>query len=73
MDAECKKKVEQLIYKKYPEVAGSRPTISERPNQQYLFVFTGKGKTADGKLITHSIRVVTNDNGKIIKTSTSKG
>lgn len=73
MDADARKKVEQQIYKKYPEVAGSRPTVSERPNQQFLFVFTGKGKTADGKTINHSIRVVTDERGKIIKTTTSRG
>jgi hypothetical protein len=73
MDSEIRKKVEQQIYRKYPEVAGSRPTVSERPNQQYLFVFTRKGNTEDGKTINHSIRVVTDDHGKIIKTTTSRG
>ncbi|MBI9050506.1 MAG: hypothetical protein JEZ00_13880 [Anaerolineaceae bacterium] len=73
MDAEIKKKIEQQIYKKYPEVSGSHAKVSTRPNDQYLLVFSGKGKTADGKTITHNIRVVVNDKGKIIKTTTSRG
>ena len=73
MDAETRKKVEQQIYRKFPEVSGAKATVSTRPNDQYLFVFTGKAKLADGKSITHTIRVVTNEQGKILKTTTSRG
>lgn len=73
MDAAARKKVEQQVYKKHPEVAGARPTVSERPNQQLLFVFTAKAKTADGKTITHTLRVVTDEQGKILKTTASRG
>ena len=73
MDAATKKKIEDQIHKKHPEVAGSRAKVSPRPNDQYLLVFTGKGKTPDGKTITHTIRVVANENGKILKTTSSRG
>jgi hypothetical protein len=73
MDAATKKKVEEQIYKKFPDVSGSHAKVSERPNDQYLFVFTGKAKLADGKSITHTIRVVVNESGKILKTTTSRG
>jgi hypothetical protein len=73
MDADLKKKVEQQIQKKFPEVAGVKPTVSSRPDNQYLFVFNAKAKMADGKTFTHTIRVVVNDQGKILKTTTSRG
>jgi hypothetical protein len=73
MDAAIKKKVEEQIHKKYPEVAGSHAKVSPRPNDQYLLVFSGKGKTPDGKTINHTIRVVVDEKGKILKTTSSRG
>ena len=73
MDSAVKKKIEEQIHRKHPEVSGSHAKVSSRPNNQYLLVFTGKGKTPDGKTITHTIRVVADENGKIIKTTSSRG
>jgi len=60
------------IYRRFPEVAGSRPKLQDRPGEQVLLIFTGKAKTPDGHAITRTVRVVANLDGKIIKVTTSR-
>lgn len=67
LEAVCKQ-----IYKKFPEVEGVQPSLSERPENQTLLVFKGSGMTADGHAIQRVIRVVVDAAGKIVKTTTSR-
>ncbi len=76
IDAVCKQ-----IYSRFPEVDGCAPKIQPQDAGQaggsqgtsnHLFIFTGKSKTADGKSITRTVRVVVSDRGKILKTTTSR-
>jgi hypothetical protein len=60
------------IYRRFPEVSGSQPKVQSRPDDHALLVFQGKGKTADGKSITRTVRVVVDPAGKITKVSTSR-
>ncbi len=62
----------QQVYRKFPEVAGKRPVKHDQPNGQTLLVFKGSGTTPDGKKIARTIRVLVNDEGKIIKMTTSR-
>jgi hypothetical protein len=69
-----RKQIESIckqIYKRFPEVDGSQPALSERPDNQTLLVFKGNAVTADGHSIPRVVRVVADLNGKIIKTTTS--
>ena len=59
------------IYKKFPEVNGTRPTMSDRPDGQVLLVFKGTAQTADGHTIARIVRVVADQTGKVIKITTS--
>lgn len=72
MDRQALNSVCEQVYRRFPEVSGSQPKVQSRPNEQFLVVFTGVGHTADGRKITHTIRVVANQAGKIIKVSTSR-
>ncbi len=60
------------IYRRFPEVAGSRPKVQSRPGEQVLLVFHGKAQTGDGHTMPRTVRVVASLEGKIIKVSTSR-
>jgi hypothetical protein len=60
------------VYKKFPEVNGIQPVLSERPENQTLLVFKGSATTADGHAIQRIIRVVSDQTGKIVKMTTSR-
>jgi len=59
------------VYQNYPEFDGLSPKIKSQGDNT-LFIFNNTMKTADGKLIERSIRVVANQSGKIIKMTTSR-
>jgi hypothetical protein len=59
------------IYRKFPEVNGAQPAVSERPDNQTLLIFKGSAATTDGHTIQRVVRVVADSNGKILKTTTS--
>lgn len=60
------------IYQKYPEFQGVSPKISSQPGERALLIFSSKGKTADGKVIARTLRVVVDARGKIVKATTSR-
>ncbi len=62
----------EQVYHRFPEVAGSQPKMENRPGDQVLLVFRGKGKTSDNRVISHTVRVVAGPDGKIIKMTASK-
>ena len=75
LDSICKQ-----IYKRFPEVSGSRPKVqaqkltsgnNDTPSQ-YLMVFQGDQATADGKSIKRILRVVVSEQGRILKVTTSR-
>lgn len=71
MDRKLIENICTQIYKKFPEVNGSQPSISDRPENQVLLIFKGSATTADGHSIQRVVRVVTDATGKIIRTTTS--
>lgn len=60
------------VYRRYPQVNGALPQIEDRPNDQVLLIFRGSSKTADGRTLAHTVRVVASADGKIIKMTSSK-
>ena len=62
----------QQVYKKFPEVAGVRPILSERPQHQTLLIFNGTVIGANGHKIQRSVRVVTDSAGNVVKITTSR-
>jgi hypothetical protein len=62
----------QKVYKKYPEVNGKKPTRHNQPDGQVLLIFKGEGSGPNGVKIPRTIRVLVDQDGKIIKMSSSK-
>jgi len=81
MNGNTVRKIAKSIYRQFPEVAGSEPQVitSHRPQAKslvndttYLLTFSGTGKNPKGKMISRTVRVTANANGKILKVSTSR-
>ncbi len=73
--------VSREVYRQFPELQGTRPKVqifasdksrTSSPIPKYLLVFNGKGETADRKKIPYSVRVIVNEQGKILKMSMSR-
>jgi hypothetical protein len=64
------------IYKRFPEVSGSKPRIQTQKTAEtdanYLMIFRGSSKTQDGKTMPRTVRVVVSERGKILKVTTSR-
>ena len=78
MDAKSIKSIENQIYRRFPEVAGSRPSVKNQATAKghsddatYLLTFRGKA-TEGERSFARTVRVVANERGKILKVSTSK-
>ncbi len=60
------------IYKKYPAVKNSKPEVKTQPNGDYLLIFGASQKTANGHTMPTTLRVTTDEKGKIKKVSSSR-
>ena len=72
MDDSAKSHVCSAVYRQFPEVRGANPSTSSLPGGKYQFIFHGKGQTANGKIIDRVVRVTADENGKILKMTTSR-
>jgi hypothetical protein len=59
------------IYRQFPEFKGILPKESAYENNLVLLVFNTKVKTDNGVTLPRMVRVVADQQGKIIKCSTS--
>lgn len=73
MDSKTLSSISKQVYQRFPEVQGASPKVQSQGNtDQYLLIYTGNVKTADGKTLKRMVRVVVSAQGKIIKMSTSR-
>lgn len=72
MDSTSKTSVCNSVYRQFPEVKGSQPTVKSLPGEKWQLIFHGKAQAADGKSIPRTVRVVANEEGKILKLTTSR-
>lgn len=72
MEKSSLEKVCRKIYNRFPPLKGKRPKVSKQAGGNYLLVFSGSGKSPDGRSIQQTVRVVASGDGKIIKSSMSR-
>ena len=85
MDSKLLQTISQEIYRRFPELNGRRPRVQAiKPGQgrsnggslpadaKHLLVFSGRAATSTGKQMPLIIRVVVNEQGKILKISSSR-
>ena len=81
MDPQIVNGLKKEIYARFPEVSGCVPKIRKNDKVQgknivgkpsYLLTFQGSASNPQGKVIPRHVRVVADENGKILKISTSR-
>jgi len=73
MSNELTQKVNQEIYKKFPNMAGVNPKITWQPGDKILFIYKSSGELPGGKTLSQVIRVVVNSNGEVCQITSSRG
>jgi hypothetical protein len=75
MDPTIVRNVSLEIYRRFPEFKGVSPKVQKQSasgSPVYLLIFRSQAKLGDGKTLARSVRVVVNEQGKIVKVSTSR-
>lgn len=79
MDSKTITGIKQQIYRQFPDVAGEEPTVkaqagAKSPGQSptYLITFKGRASDPNGPAFSRMVRVVTNNEGRILKVTTSR-
>ncbi len=72
MDQQILSQICDQVYRRFPEVAGSRPDVRDRPGNQSLLIFRSAASAGVGRAMARTIRVVASDAGKILKITTSR-
>lgn len=75
MNAKSLQKIEDRIYRQFPEVAGKRPKVTQQKSGRaanYLLTFSGRADGPGGRSIARTVRVVADEGGRILKVSTSR-
>jgi hypothetical protein len=78
------KNISDQVYRRFPEVAGVKPTIKKQPGGKnksgksengsfhILLTFRGSVDVGDGKRMVRLVRVVVDNRGDILKMTTSR-
>jgi hypothetical protein len=79
MNTKTIQSINKQMYKRFPELLGSQPKIQaqKRLNDQpdpatYVLTYHTQVIAANGKTIQRAVRVVTSQEGKILKVTTSR-
>jgi len=70
IDNSAVEKINQRVYREYPEMRGTRPSVTQGDNRCTL-VYKARVQTPAGAL-SRVVRVVTDENGRAVRISTSK-
>jgi hypothetical protein len=72
MEDSAKNHVCSAVYRQFPEMRGENPSVKSIPGGKYQLIFHGKAQAADGKTIARTVRVTADENGKVLKLTTSR-
>lgn len=60
------------VYQKFPALRGTPPQVQTYAAEQFLLLFKSTAKTADGRALNQTVRVVASADGTIKKMTTSR-
>ena len=72
MHEQAKNKVNQSVYRQFPELAGKQPSITSRPDGVFLLSYRGSVTLENGRKLERVVRVVASETGRIKKLTTSR-
>lgn len=67
--------ISKQVAKRFPEVAGSRPRVTQQKaagHSNFLLTYAANASGPGGRSMKRNVRVVANERGKILKISSSK-
>lgn len=70
--------INKVVYKRFPEMRDVRPTVrtqkgsTARDEHTYLLVYKTKIALAGSKSLPRTVRVIANDEGRVIRITTSR-
>ncbi|MCU0488731.1 MAG: hypothetical protein MUE67_07245 [Anaerolineales bacterium] len=64
--------INQEVYRRFPELRGVKPSM-QKLAQNTLLIYQSLVSLPGNKTLQRSVRVVVNEQGKIVKISTSRG
>lgn len=70
IDSSVLEKINQRVYREYPEMSESRPSVSSS-GDRYTITYKGSVQTPAGKM-SRVVRVIADGKGRVLKLSTSK-
>jgi hypothetical protein len=73
-------KIARQVYRQFPEIQDVRPAVQSQPvpktpgapQNRYLLTFKGHRPGPGGQTLLRIVRVVTDEQGKVLKVSTSR-
>ena len=70
-------KLNRQVAEKFPEMKGVNPTVRRGPqpkdgDQRYTLTYKGKADLPGGRKISRIVRVIADEEGRILRISTSK-
>jgi hypothetical protein len=71
LQAEVIERISKQVCRDYPEMRGARPSISGQGGN-FVLTFRGKVRTSSGAEMSRIVRAVADEDGRVIKISTSK-
>jgi hypothetical protein len=79
MDSKTISGIKQQIYRQFPEVSGQEPNVKTQASAKtpgnapsYLITFKGRVTQPSGPTFSRTVRVVANNDGRILKVTTSR-
>lgn len=77
MDKSAVQKITKQVTRKFPEMAGVRPSLKRNPcaknaADHYELTFKGTAELPGGKTMRRVVRVIADAKGRILRMSTSK-
>lgn len=72
MEAKAKSSINNQVFRQFPEVKGTTPIIKTLPGDKYQLIYHGSATTPDGKKMQRTVRVVADNEGHVLKLSTSR-
>jgi hypothetical protein len=71
MDSSTLSSINQQVYQRFPDLKGVKPRM-QKVDRNTLLTYQKQVTLAEQKTIKRSVRVVVDENGRIVKISTSK-
>jgi hypothetical protein len=71
LQAQAIERVSNQVCRDYPEMRGARPSIASRGGN-FVLTYRGRVRTSNGEEMSRIVRAVVDEDGRVIRLSTSK-